>query len=52
MFLKLTDERKGTGDAFLKAKKNGKPYVFTGSIARENTVHITYLKVSKQQARD
>ena len=52
MFLKLTDERKGTGDTFLKANKNGKPYVFRGSTAREKTVHITYLKVNKQQARD
>ena len=52
MLLKLNDERKDTGDAFLKANKNGKPYVFRGSTARENTVHITYLKVKKQQVRD
>ena len=33
-----------------ETNKKGTSDVFTGSTARENAVHITYLKVSKQEA--
>ena len=49
---KLTREKVPVMLFEAETNKKGTSDVFTGSPTRENTVHITYLKVNKQQAGD